>query len=213
MVSQSMFALAGFLRDLRFPPAFKIGTLYCMLCWCLDPFGNKSHGFKGYPCVCLNKVIIIIIIIITPLPLHFSTPPYFHPASNPHTNPTAQRMLTANHTRGTPSGWPSESSRTAPVPRRRKEISRAPRCSTNSRLARHRSRWRLRWIKRWVSISQFDNSDYGTLWDGRGISLCTTQWGYPLWSCEAVTFPTIANYQIDFITRMHLTSLCRVRWV
>ena len=32
MVSQSMFALAGFLRDLRFPPAFKIGTLYCMLC-------------------------------------------------------------------------------------------------------------------------------------------------------------------------------------
>ena len=26
MVSQSMLALAGFLRDLRFPPAFKIGA-------------------------------------------------------------------------------------------------------------------------------------------------------------------------------------------
>ena len=43
MVSQSMLALAGFLRDLRFPPAFKLGALYCMLCWCLDPFRNKSH--------------------------------------------------------------------------------------------------------------------------------------------------------------------------
>ena len=46
---QSMFALAGFLRALRFPPAFKIGTLYCVLCLCLDPFGNKSHDFKDYP--------------------------------------------------------------------------------------------------------------------------------------------------------------------
>ena len=49
MVSQSMLALTGFLMDLRFPPAFKIMTLCCMLCWCLDPFWNKSHDLQGYP--------------------------------------------------------------------------------------------------------------------------------------------------------------------
>ena len=59
MVSQSMLTLGGFLRDLRFPPAFRIGMLYCMLCWWLDPLEISLTTLRVIRGVSLNKVIII----------------------------------------------------------------------------------------------------------------------------------------------------------
>ena len=40
MVSQSMLVLAGFLRDLRFPPAFKIGARVFIT-------SKHTQGYRG----------------------------------------------------------------------------------------------------------------------------------------------------------------------
>ena len=58
MVSQSLLALAGFLRDLRFPPAFKKWNIVLYVVLMFGPLCD----LKGYPWyICLNKVINIII--------------------------------------------------------------------------------------------------------------------------------------------------------
>ena len=53
-----------------------------------------------------------------------------------------------------------------------------------------------------ISISEFDNSDYDALWDGRGdIAMHKTNGDIPR---DPVTFPTIASYRTRLKTRVKL---------